>query len=149
MGRNVRPYNLEDILSDQRSKARKNVKSAKLSIESGELDVLHPNGEIAYVINPFLLNVHYAWPNTQAIVDAHTLKMVIYQMMREPGADLKACALDLEELEYHLQDLWGFPRDSAYHKSWEYPGCTCPLMDNVDGYPYIQHRNLGCPVHGE
>jgi hypothetical protein len=124
------------------------IRYAKEAIKSGDLDITGPDGNSVYMINPFLLNQHNAWENAQAIVDAHTLKMVIYQMMQEPGTDLKACALDLEELEYYLQDLWGFPRNNYYHKFWEYPGCTCPKMDNIDHYPNSQIRNLDCPVHG-
>ena len=52
--------------------------------------------------------------------------------------------------EYHLQELWGFPKDSKYHKFWEMAGCTCPKMDNEDAYPTgYYYKSLDCPLHGE
>ena len=50
--------------------------------------------------------------------------------------------------EYRLQDLWGFQRNSAYHRFWEMEGCSCPKMDNEDGYPFRFVKNSGCPIHG-
>lgn len=50
------------------------------------------------------------------------------------------------ELNYKLQDLWGFKRDKTKHRSYRLPHCTCPKMDNDDagGYYYV---NADCPVH--
>lgn len=56
----------------------------------------------------------------------------------------------LEQIEYLLQDAWGFPRDKKYHKFWWAINCTCPVSDNMDRYPtgnYIV--NSDCPLHGE
>jgi len=52
-------------------------------------------------------------------------------------------------IEYELQDLWGFPRDIKFHKFWELPQCRCPKMDNEDSYPsgYYVINEL-CPLHG-
>ena len=39
----------------------------------------------------------------------------------------------IEDMEYTLQGIWKFPRDSKYHTHWlEIKGCTCPKMDNLD-----------------
>ena len=53
------------------------------------------------------------------------------------------------ENEYKLQDLWGFDRDSRYHKFWEIPSCQCPKMDNDDAYPTGYYTISGaCKLHG-
>ena len=55
-----------------------------------------------------------------------------------------------EKNEYQLQELWGFPKDSNYHKFWEMAGCTCPNMDTEDAYPTGYYVRVGdCPLHGE
>lgn len=39
----------------------------------------------------------------------------------------------VEQYEYWLQELWGFPQDRNYHIHWvRIKGCTCPKMDNRD-----------------
>lgn len=66
------------------------------------------------------------------------------------------CSLDPDSFlilwtvnEYRLQELWGFPKNAAYHRFWDAKGCTCPKMDNDDAYPsghYVINQN--CPLHG-
>jgi hypothetical protein len=50
--------------------------------------------------------------------------------------------------EYALQRLWGFPEDPKYHRSYYYPQCTCPKIDNEDmrGTPYRVY-DASCPIH--
>lgn len=51
--------------------------------------------------------------------------------------------------EYKLQELWGFPKSSAYHRFWDAEGCTCPRLDNDDAYPTGYYViNETCPLHG-
>ena len=53
-------------------------------------------------------------------------------------------------LELALQELWGFEYDPNYIKTWNYPHCTCPKMDNEDAYPTGHYLySVGCPIHGE
>jgi len=50
--------------------------------------------------------------------------------------------------ERALQSLWGFEINDRFIKHWNFPGCSCPKMDNDENYPsgyYI--RDKGCPVH--
>jgi hypothetical protein len=51
--------------------------------------------------------------------------------------------------EFILQDLWGFKRDTNYHRSWEYPYCKCPKMDNEDAYPYRRYVAGSCKLHND
>lgn len=77
----------------------------------------------------------------------------------ESSYSLSACAYTirqannvLQDLEYRLQDLWGFNKDSNYHTWWlECRTCTCPKADNKDPLYYGHGKiiNQDCPVHGD
>jgi len=55
----------------------------------------------------------------------------------------------LEEIEFNLQELWGFEKNKNYHRFWERPYCTCPKMDNDDAYPYgLYVISSSCILHG-
>lgn len=55
----------------------------------------------------------------------------------------------IEQMEYLLQDAWGFPRDKNYHKFWYIFGCLCPILDNEERYPTgVYIINGECPLHG-
>jgi len=56
----------------------------------------------------------------------------------------------ITELDFKLQDAWGFERDARFHTWWyRAPKCTCGTMDNRDalGSGY-EHINANCPLHG-
>lgn len=53
-------------------------------------------------------------------------------------------------LEAALQRLWGFPENVRYVRTWEYPYCKCPKIDNEDRYPSGEYIvNSKCPIHGQ
>jgi hypothetical protein len=55
----------------------------------------------------------------------------------------------IEDLEYALQGLWKFPRDSRFHLHWlEIKACSCGRLDNLDRLGYGRVINGGCPWHG-
>ena len=61
---------------------------------------------------------------------------------------LKNISIRIENLEYTLQSLWGFPPSEKYHKyNLNIPGCTCPVMDNAESYGYRKIYNCECNVH--
>ena len=85
------------------------------------------------------------------ILKLHELKLAIFYMMekKEDSEELKSLADRVTQVEYRLQDAWGFPRNIDYHRFWEMPKCTCPKMDNDDAWPSGHYViNFGCPVHG-
>jgi hypothetical protein len=86
------------------------------------------------------------------IVHWHKAKLAIFEQMRgtDDSDELKKCAKLVQECEYNLQQLWGFPLDSNYHHFWEVPGCKCPKIDNMErlGVPYKVIVS-DCPIHGE
>jgi hypothetical protein len=48
-----------------------------------------------------------------------------------------------------LQELWGFPQNMNYIKTWKYPYCKCPKTENDDRYPYGPYwTSEDCPIHG-
>lgn len=62
---------------------------------------------------------------------------------------LQIYAREITEIEYSLQEAWGFPRDAKFHRFWELPNCQCPKLDNEERYGtdyYITSSN--CPIHG-
>ena len=57
---------------------------------------------------------------------------------------------NIETIEYKLQELWGFDKNSDFHRYWFMcPKCTCPQLDNHDmigtGQRYYGNE---CPIHG-
>ena len=58
---------------------------------------------------------------------------------------------EIQQLEYQLQELWKFPKDSDYHTHWyKIHDCSCPDMDNYD-LSGLDKRwiNSKCKYHGE
>lgn len=56
----------------------------------------------------------------------------------------------IEDMEYTLQGIWKFPRDSKYHTHWlGIKGCTCPKMDNKDPFYFGRGKIIvsDCPWH--
>ena len=55
----------------------------------------------------------------------------------------------IQDLEFQLQDIFGFSRNADYHTYWfRLATCECPFLDNKDRYgtPYSV-VNLECPLH--
>lgn len=55
------------------------------------------------------------------------------------------------DLEYKLQELWGFTQDFKFHRyGYRVKWCSCPVMDNDDmvGHTDKRYINVGCPYHG-
>ena len=55
---------------------------------------------------------------------------------------------DWTEVQFKLQDLWGFAQNADFHRSYTLPGCKCPVMDNDDrlGTPYHVYAQ-DCQLH--
>jgi hypothetical protein len=87
----------------------------------------------------------------KSIVDKHIDKLKIYEKMESCTEidKLKQFAYDVRDIEYDLQELWGFEQNENYHRFWEVPKCTCPVLDNIDriGTSY-QVVSGTCIIHG-
>ena len=56
----------------------------------------------------------------------------------------------LQNIEFELQEQWGFEKDPDYHTWWLKPkSCKCPKLDNTDIAYFGSGKiiNLDCPVH--
>ena len=62
----------------------------------------------------------------------------------------RTLALELENLEYELQDNWNFPRSKAHHTYWnQLHGCECAYIDNKERFGINEKIiTLSCPYHG-
>lgn len=56
----------------------------------------------------------------------------------------------IQNIEYYLQELWGFPESDLHHRYWyKVKWCECPVMDNDDHFGYGFRLIQGtCPYHG-
>lgn len=64
--------------------------------------------------------------------------------------DIPKLIKDVEEIEFELQELWGFELDEKFHRYWmDCPGCSCPKMDNMDALGTgIRVTSSNCVLHG-
>ena len=58
---------------------------------------------------------------------------------------------EIEQIEFKMQELWGFPIDRNMHRYWhECPKCTCPLYDNHEARgTQIRYYDPNCLIHGD
>lgn len=121
----------------------------KLHVPSAELVVTH-DGKEMHLINKKLLDQQMCWNNLDKIKKLHEERYLLYDAMRQEDDPKLLRELDAEcqELEYELQELWNFGKDSKFVKFWIRPKCECPKMDNEDAYPYGHYIISGnCPLH--
>lgn len=63
----------------------------------------------------------------------------------------KEIADKIEQLEFNLQRLWGFPESKLHHRYWSRLDmclCNADSMDNLDDRGYRRTIRRDCPVHG-
>jgi hypothetical protein len=58
-------------------------------------------------------------------------------------------AKEIDEIDFELQDGWGFDRDKRYHTWWyRMPKCKCPVMDNQELVgTEMRIIDSSCPLH--
>jgi len=109
-------------------------------------------GKRGIVINSNLLDSQDCWDNLESIKDCHRQKLEIYNAIEkeEDPEKLKEFPELLQNLEFELQELWGFPKNAKFHRFWDTETCECPKMDNNDAYPSGRYVISGnCPLHGD
>lgn len=82
----------------------------------------------------------------------HEMKLRAIKLMSDSDdpAFLRTLGDTVTNLEFLLQDAWGFGRNQIFHAFWTLPKCECPKYDNWERYgaaPGI--INCSCPVHGD
>lgn len=84
-----------------------------------------------------------------AINYLHIAREAIFNAAEKNEYIAKELYLCWMELEATLQVIWGFPQNTNYIRTWYYPHCTCPKIDNDDNYPHGHYvTNEECPIHG-
>ncbi len=90
----------------------------------------------------------------ERLTDLYTDKHLLLQKARklaveEKYVEIRKLAKDLTEIEYELQETYGFERNLSWHRFWEIPSCSCPVFDNILQYPSDNYWvNSRCPIHG-
>ena len=57
----------------------------------------------------------------------------------------------IEQLEFKLQRLWGFPESQMHHRYWSRLDmclCNADSMDNTDDFGYRRTIRMDCQIHG-
>lgn len=110
-------------------------------------------GKYEYYLNDKLAKLNnVSDENIAKIVKAHIFKLKQFELMEQTDNKclLKSLADVIEQIEYELQELWGFAKDKNFHRWFDVPKCTCPKLDNEErigtSYRIIA---VHCPVHGE
>lgn len=126
----------------------KNIKSAMLFKDI--FSIIY-KGEIVSYVNVSLLLRQNCMENLSQIRELHLKRLILYDKIREETDTLflRNLAEEAMEIEYQLQDLWNFCRDTNYIKFWTIPKCGCPCLDNEDRYPYGYYVvSSDCVLHG-
>lgn len=64
-------------------------------------------------------------------------------------ARLKELGKIITDMEYEMQECWGFPKKREYHTHWLRPNkCVCPKLDNREVWGHSYYINESCPLHG-
>lgn len=108
-------------------------------------------GKEVLLLNERLVKSQGCEANIEEIKKCHVRKLEYYDMLKTTNdlTILRAIAKSIQDNEFKLQELWGFPKDARFHRFWEAPKCTCPKMDNDDNYGYGPFViNTVCPLHG-
>ena len=111
------------------------------------------SGEYLYRLNENLARKqNITESELDALIVSHKLRHYIFQLSERHVSNAstqRMLAKVFEELEYEQQALWGFAKDNKYHCFYDFPGCSCPKMDNSErlGHSSKVHNAL-CPIHG-
>ena len=107
------------------------------------------NGEaILYLNGELIQRMNLSDEIVQKISNLHKFKYLLFKRMEQcPEKDLPLWNEYVVECEYALQRAWGFPEDSAYHKHWLTPRCTCPKECGQESLGYYSIYGRDCPVH--
>lgn len=135
-----------------------------LHIPSASYTLWH-NGKEALTLNKRLLDQQNCWTNVDKILELHSERLHLEDMMKEALDSLynafseeppsyyqdflMLCDAYYTQIEFELQEQWGFTIDANFHRPWYRPGCSCPRMDNEERYGTPYRVTSGdCILHG-
>lgn len=112
----------------------------------------YKHNDQTYGINPVLAERQNVSDDVlKNIIMFHRIRLRMHDYIEKTDdrEKLRVINHSLVNLEFKLQDLWGFERNIDYYRFWYVPKCTCPKMDNDDNYPLgMYYRSKDCPLHG-
>ena len=110
-------------------------------------------GKIRMFINPaFCIKQNITDKDLRKIKQIHIKRLKLFDKIEAENdvVVLHELANKVTDIDFELQDAWGFERDINYHTLWyRTPKCSCAKMDNDDfiGTKY-NSINDACPLHG-
>ncbi len=94
------------------------------------------------------------WDNLELIKSLHYSRLDILLKMEATlhfhPATLRKLAKEATEMEYKLQEAWGFPRDSSKHYWSDSPHCNCfykTVSDNCIIHGFVDKGYLFIDMH--
>ena len=105
------------------------------------------NGEaILYLNGELIQRMNLSDESVMKISNLHKFKYLLFKKMEQCSEeDLPLLNEYVVACEYALQRAWGFPEDGDYHRHWLTPRCTCPNVDNEEGWSYRPIYSKECP----
>jgi len=107
---------------------------------------------LSVTLNKGMLDRQNCWDNLDRIKFLHKFKLVVLRKMRDTDksdvSGLHRCRDIVTNIEFKLQEAWGFEANANFHQFWKLPHCDCPELDNMDAYPYRSYVNMSCVLHG-
>lgn len=107
--------------------------------------------DVTVVLSRKFIEYHRATANLQKINELFGAKLVIFDEMNQTDdiGTLQHYDKVLTEIEFDIQECFGFEKNVYFHRFWERPKCLCPKMDNAErwGTPWSITRS-NCPLHG-
>lgn len=119
-----------------------------------EYPVVDEGGKVFTYLNPFLVSKQQLDDaQVEALKFSHLVKKYLFDAAASHLSQpliLKFLAKVHDCLESEQQKLWNFKVDESYHRFFDFPGCSCPRMDNTErlGTPY-KIFSEDCLIHGD
>lgn len=116
--------------------------------------VYGPDGEVLCYLNDRLaIRQGITDEQLEALKVTHQLKHMLFEAAKkylERPTTLRMLAASFDSLETEQQKLWNFNPDPSFHRFFDFPGCTCPKIDNAErlGIPQKIH-SLSCSIHND
>jgi len=104
-----------------------------------------------YSLNEYLIHEKcLTQKQVNKIKDLHIERLMTEATLNQQydNASIRAWYNVWEQIQFELQDAWGFPRNAHWHPSHRLSLCSCPKIDNADmlGTPYSVRVNT-CKLH--
>jgi hypothetical protein len=113
--------------------------------------ITHADGTISHLNSRLIIQQKLDQATVDLLKATHLEKDKLFEQMKatDNPITLRMLALDVTNVEFAQQELWGFPQNANFHYWFNVPKCKCPKMDNRDAYgTSYQVVSEECPIHG-